>query len=62
MTTKKELKTRIVGNHVQLYYDGGGELPQELSGLYTSKTRALNAAEQYLSKRDSKNVKGDART
>ena len=59
---KKELKTRIVGNHVQLYYEGGGELPQELSGLYTSPTLALKSAEQYLSKRDSKNVKGDART
>jgi len=60
---KKELKVRSAGNLVELYYDGGGELPKELSGMYTSPTEALSAAKHYLTKRDDKpNAKANART
>lgn len=49
---KKELLTRPVnGNtqHIELYFEGGGELPKKLSGIYTSKAEALKAAKTYKS-------------
>lgn len=51
MTNQKELLTRAVNGNthiVELYYQGGGELPKTLSGMYTSKREALNAADLYL--------------
>lgn len=47
--TKKELKIRIRNNtsHCEVYYEGGGELPQVLSGLYTNATLAQQAIDTY---------------
>jgi len=39
---------------IRLKYEGGGELPQNLSGIYTSIREALNAANTYKA-----NIKGE---
>jgi hypothetical protein len=40
---KKELEIRYVGNCCKIFYEGGGELPAALKGLYTSKAEAERA-------------------
>lgn len=51
----KELLTRYIkGNThmVELYYEGGGEMPKAISGMYTSKTEALAAGNLYIQGRN----------
>ena len=52
--TKKDLLTRRVpsGLYFEFYYEGGGEVPAFLKGLYTSKTFAEAAKRAYLFMRD----------
>lgn len=57
---KKEFKYYSEGRLFRLKWAGGGEMPKELSGLYTSFKDAEKAAEQYLAKRDG-NGKDNAR-
>lgn len=52
MAEKKELLVVPVGALKRVKYAGGGELPKELQGLYTSDTEALRAIERYLTRRD----------
>lgn len=52
-TNKKLLVRNKVGTpHFKVIYEGGGELPKDLSGLYTSKNQAEKAIQLYLIKRD----------
>jgi hypothetical protein len=51
----KELKTRPSKNNPMLrevYYDNGGELPPQLTGLYTTAVEAQKDIDAYLRKRD----------
>lgn len=51
---QKELKTRVrTGtSHFEVYYDNGGELPKDLSGVYTSVREAKKDISKYLSKKN----------
>ena len=54
--TRKELKIRIRNgtNHFEVYFEGGGEVPQILTGLYTTENFAQRAIETYkITKRPS---------
>lgn len=59
MSEKKELVKYQVGNALKIKFAGGGELPRELSGSYTSHPEADYAIARYLKKRDGE---GDAKT
>lgn len=50
----KELKTKRLpdGQSLKVYFEGGGEVPKELSGVYTSNRMAQAAIDAYLVKRD----------
>ena len=53
----KELRIRIspkTPNLYDVYYEGGGELPESLSGLYVSEKDAQYAIDMYLSNRKRK--------
>ena len=53
----KELKVRPVkqlGTMLEIYYEGGGEVPAALSGMYTSSSVAQQAINAYLSQRKEK--------
>lgn len=52
--TKKEFKYTSQGRLIVIKWAGGGEIPKELSGLYTSLHEAKQAANEYLIKRDTK--------
>lgn len=55
MRAKKDIlmRNRPGTAMIELYFDGGGEVPQCLSGAYTSEIAAKKAIEAYLTKRDS---------
>ena len=57
---KKELLIRNSNGRsiYEVYYENGGELPKDLSGLYTSHSEAQKAINQYLIKRDKIKVNG----
>lgn len=62
MAAKKELIVEIAPNQGTLYeikYEGGGQVPEFLKGLYTSRVEANNRITQYLTteKRGAKNAK-----
>jgi hypothetical protein len=47
----KELKIRVTqgnGSLKDIYWEGGGEVPQALSGLYTGHIAAQVAIDKYL--------------
>ena len=52
MSEKKELKTRRLGTGMgwEIYMEGGGPVPKELDGLYTSDGVALNAIKMFQAK------------
>lgn len=58
--TKKEFKYTSEGRLFRIKWAGGGEMPKELSGLYTSLPAAKKAADEYLNKRDT-DAKGNPR-
>lgn len=60
MSAKKEFKFKTTGRMVSVFWEGGGEVPKELQGLYTSIVEAQKACSGYLAKRD-KNAKGNSR-
>lgn len=52
MIDKKELKARYSDNGlslVEIYYEGGGQVPNRLLGKYTSMTLAQKAIKIYQS-------------
>lgn len=51
---KKDFKFTSEGRLITIKWVGGGEIPKELSGLYTSLHEAKQAANDYLIKRDTK--------
>lgn len=55
MSTKKEFRFQSEGRLFRIKWEGGGEIPQVLSGLYTSFHEAKNAANAYLEKKNAKN-------
>lgn len=46
----KDLKVRVAFNssHYEIFFDNGGEIPKDLSGLYNSKLEADRAIRNYL--------------
>lgn len=53
----KELKVRTVplkGSVYEVYYDGGGQVPEVLKGMYTSIRNALMAISYYTPPKKSK--------
>lgn len=60
MAENKQLLTRNRKGtaHLEVYFEGGGEVPQELSGLFTSKGSASKAIEHYLVNRKKKPANG----
>ena len=52
----KELKTRMRPSSMlyEIYYEGGGEVPAELKGEYTSYRFTESAIKTYLVNRESK--------
>lgn len=58
----REVKLITENNLYRAKWDGGGEMPAYLSGLYTSPKAAYAAIEFYLEKRDgAKNAKNNSR-
>ena len=59
----REPELYFKGNLVAIRWVGGGEVPQALSGLYTSRTGALQAIEEYkATRRTPKNAKANTGT
>ena len=52
MTKDLIVKPNSFGNLYEVSFDGGGEVPQVLTGRYTSKVEAQKAINAYLHKRD----------
>jgi hypothetical protein len=51
----KELRIRMSKTHpmcYEVYYEGGGEVPQVLLGKYTTPTKAQTDIDIYLRKRE----------
>ena len=47
----KELKVRVVPNKgvlYELYFEGGGQLPESMSGCFTTKLAAQRRADTYV--------------
>ena len=44
-------RNRPGGPLIELYYEGGGELPPSLTGAYTTSGVALKASEEYIKTR-----------
>ena len=53
MADVKKFMTRrhAQGPLIELYYEGGGELPPSLQGLYTASGIAMKAADEYIKTR-----------
>lgn len=41
-------------NHIKLQFTSGGELPEELTGLFTSEREAEKVITQYLERKSNK--------
>lgn len=55
---KKELEVVMdVEGYYKAQFKGGGQLPEELSGIFTKRTLAQAAIDSYLKKRDGEEVK-----
>lgn len=48
---EKELKLKTVGPNFSVYWEGGGEVPKDLKGLYTSRGEAWYAIEKWQTKK-----------
>ena len=50
---RRELKTRISPGtfHLEFYYEGGGEVPDVLKGLFTDQFSAFQARDAFLTKK-----------
>lgn len=64
MAESKKFMTRVRpgGSLYEIYFEGGGEVPEYLKGAYTSSHRALAASEEYVStykRKTNKKVKSD---
>lgn len=59
----KELQITIAPNtsHHKISFTSGGELPVELSGLFTSTYEATKAILAYLGKKESGTIKKNAK-
>lgn len=58
---KKALKVMKEGIYYRLGFEGGGELPDSLKGLYTSAHIAEKAIGIHLAKKSTVDGKGNAR-
>lgn len=47
MTDKKELMIRPNGMNFEIYYEGGGQLPNHLTGIFTSEGVAQKAIDLF---------------
>lgn len=56
----KELIPTLTSFGYVIHYEGGGQLPKELSGTFTDKPTALNAIQLYLSKKPKPKAKTKA--
>jgi hypothetical protein len=57
---KKELKFRsagTMGSMIEIFYEGGGQVPEELTGLWTDRVRANNAIDLYRIRKEVKSGK-----
>jgi hypothetical protein len=45
----------------KIQFTTGGELPLELTGIFTNETYAQTAVNQYLDKQETKKVKSEAK-
>jgi len=59
MSTQKEFRFQSEGRLIRIKWEGGGEMPAALQGLYTSLHEAKNVANAYLEKRA--NAKNNSR-
>jgi len=60
--SSKELKVRPVrakGSVYEIYYEGGGQVPDALTGLYTKISNALQAIKFYTPPKAKKKVNKD---
>ena len=57
MKNTKQLLTKpsVIGSTYTVKYEGGGELPRDLSGVYTSEKEAQKAINLYLIKKNRDN-------
>lgn len=62
MSDKKVLVPYYEGRMVKIKYEGGGQLPEELSGMYTSVGEANKAISNYTPKRTPKKVTKNAKS
>jgi hypothetical protein len=53
----KKLTTKQDAYGYTVYYEGGGQVPKELSGRYTSKTLAEAAIATYIPKKRVRKIK-----
>lgn len=58
---KKELKVLKEGIYWKCGFEGGGELPDSLKGIYTSYHVAQNAIDIHLAKKSIVDGKGNTR-
>lgn len=58
---KKALKVMKEGIYWRLGFEGGGELPDSLKGIYTSQHVAQNAIDLHLAKKSIVDGKSHAR-
>jgi hypothetical protein len=54
----KEIQFKYVGNLLQVYFPEGGQVPDCLSGFYTSERELNIAVHRYLEKTTPKHAKG----
>lgn len=55
----KQIQFKQVGNLLQVYFPEGGEVPEVLSGLYTSEREATIAVHRYWEKTVPKHARGE---
>ena len=52
--SQKELKLRTVGPSYAIYWEGGGEVPRSLKGLFTSQKEAHKAIDTWRAAKPAK--------
>lgn len=63
--SEKQLEVRIVPNRGSVYeikYQGGGQVPDSLLGMYTTRVNAQRDIDNYIPARPKKKVTKDGKT
>lgn len=64
MTASKQLLTRTrpnAGSMYEIYFEGGGQVPGKLTGLYSSAKAALQAIDMHMTEKEANaTVESDA--